>query len=133
MTNDDSRGNQSPDRRNAPQSDYGPLLELIDSRATTILETVEHDADLEPETRRTAKRHPRELEWAHRALCDAPELPVASREGPMTVIQSPTTAAVEAARQRTRERAAIADAREPRTDRLHEPPEKNGSREQNGE
>ncbi|QLG48908.1 hypothetical protein [Natrinema halophilum] len=74
MSNDDSRGNESPDRKDESQhqiTDYRPILEHLDTKITDLLETITDDETLEPRTRLRAKRHCREL-WAELELleCD---------------------------------------------------------------
>lgn len=63
MSNDDTRGNESPDRRDESRqpTTYRPILEHIDTHAIELLEAITDDPTLEPMTRLRAKRHCREL------------------------------------------------------------------------
>jgi hypothetical protein len=89
MKDDDSRGNQTPDRRDEP-IDYHAHLAALDSQAETLLETIADDTTVDSSTRRAATRHCRELRaalaWVHR-LCwpdrDWPD--TVSTTGPTTV------------------------------------------------
>ncbi|ELY45596.1 hypothetical protein [Natronorubrum sulfidifaciens] len=87
MSNDDSRDSKTPDRHAQPTINYRPILEALDTHTTNLLETVTTDDDLEPDTRRAATRHCRELraelEYLRRHLpkTDAPE-PLATITGP---------------------------------------------------
>ena len=107
MSNDDSRGNETPDRHAQPTTNYRPLLETLDTHTTTLLETVTTDDTLEPDTRRVAKRHCRELraelEYLRRHLPKADEWSAPSRTGASTVITGPFEAEFEALRRQNAE------------------------------
>jgi hypothetical protein len=89
MKDDDSRGNQTPDRRDEP-IDYHAHLVALDNQAETLFETIADDTTVESSTCRAATRHCRELRaelaWVHRLCCPGRDWPgVMSTTGPTTV------------------------------------------------
>ncbi|NUB91502.1 hypothetical protein HT576_10800 [Haloterrigena sp. SYSU A121-1] len=113
MSNEDSRGNESSDRRDASprttdHTDYRPILEILHTHTTNLLNAVNDDPELDPPTRKTARRHCRELraelECVHRELPDPPETvcpPIDDAEA-VTIVSDPAEAALEAARRQSR-------------------------------
>ncbi|ELZ14085.1 hypothetical protein C477_21235 [Haloterrigena salina JCM 13891] len=113
MCNDDSRGNESSDRRDASpdanqRPDYRPFLEVLHTHITNLRDTVNDDPTLDPPTRRAARRHCRELraelEWVRRELPDPPENalpPITRSSDAVTVVKDPSEATLEAARRRS--------------------------------
>ncbi|WP_126663214.1 hypothetical protein [Haloterrigena salifodinae] len=109
MSNEDSRGNESSDRQDESpstndQTAYRPILEALHTHTSNLLKTINDDPELDPPTRKTARRHCRELraelEWIHRELPDPPEnvRPPIDRPTVITVVSDPAEATFEAAR-----------------------------------
>ncbi|OAQ54123.1 hypothetical protein HTG_00920 [Natrinema mahii] len=93
MTNDDSRGLESPDRHASPDTNRNPdavrdRLEAITDLAETLLEEVHRTDDtLDDETRREATRRLREID------AEARRVGLELCERPLSVTEDPTTLA----------------------------------------
>ncbi|WP_222918301.1 hypothetical protein [Natrinema sp. SYSU A 869] len=124
MSDDDTRGYESPDRRDESQqpTTYRTSLEAVDTHATILLEKVINDDQLESDARRAAKRHCRELraelECLRRHLPETDERQASSdgRVGGITKVDGPFGALREASRRDDRE----PDDRREREDTSHD-------------
>ncbi|SEP68600.1 hypothetical protein [Natrinema salaciae] len=121
MSNDDTRGNESPDRPDESQrqtTDYRPILEHLDTQITDLLETITDDETVDQTTRLKAKRHCRELraelEWLGRDLLEGEGWRVprrTDRRDGITTVSGPIEAALERAEWDDRDRGRTEDGR----------------------
>ncbi|WP_226007439.1 hypothetical protein [Natrinema salinisoli] len=108
MTDDETRGNECPDRQDESRQSttvYRQLIEAIDVHASNLLQEINTDETLEQDTTRAAKRHCRELRAEldclrrHLPGTDEWNRQTSGRwEGSITTASGPFEAVLEAAR-----------------------------------